>query len=92
MTQAHPAENNLRGVQREVGAMSDNNKNSSSKSDSSRGSSKEQEEEVEDREDNESGELTTQEQAAAKRIADWAGVGKRSGFNELNLLFLILEG
>ena len=90
MTQAHPAENKLRGVQREVGAMSDNK--NSSKSDSSRGSSKEQEEDVEDREDNESHELTTQEQAAAKRIADWGGLGKRSGFNELNLLFLILEG
>lgn len=70
--------------------MSDNanSSKSSSKSESSRGSNKEHS--IEDVEDGEaSGELTTQEQAAAKRIADWAGVGKRSGCYELNLLFLL---
>eukprot|EP00434_Breviolum_minutum_P001222 symbB.v1.2.001070.t1/scaffold33.1/size517934/22 len=77
-------ENNLRGVQREVGAMSDNNKNSSSKSDSSRGSSKEQEEEVEDREDNESGELTTQEQADRAQIMEEAW--EISGLSDLKTM------
>lgn len=87
MTQAHPAENKLRGVQGEVGAMSDS-KGSSSKSDSSRGSGKDHSAEDPDEEEGGfSGELTTQEQAAAKRIADWAGDKKIRSY-ELNLMFI----
>jgi len=82
VTQAHPAENKLRGVQREVGAMSDNK--NSSKSDSSRGSSKEQEEDVEDREDNESHELTTQEQADRAQVMEEAW--EISGLSDLKTM------